>query len=67
MNPEGVDEFEEKITMLLRKPFPVQTELIKGIAKALYKVGRGHLFITGEMGCGKTMIALSTVFMSSSP
>jgi SNF2 family DNA or RNA helicase len=67
LNPEGIEEFEGKMPMLLRKPFPVQSELIKGISKALYKVRRHHLFVTGEMGCGKTMIALSTVAMSSFP
>jgi SNF2 family DNA or RNA helicase len=67
LNPEGIDEFEGKIPLLLRRPFPVQSELIKGIAKALYRAGRHHLFVTGEMGCGKTMIALSTAAMAASP
>ncbi len=48
LNPEGIDEFEEKIPLLLRRPFPVQSELIKGIAKALYRAGRHHLFVTGD-------------------
>lgn len=67
LKPEGVEEYEAKISMLLRKPFPVQAELIKAISKALYKRGREKLFVVGEMGTGKTMIALSTVFMSPVP
>jgi len=67
LNPEGVDDFNSKIAMLLRKPYPVQGEIIKAVAKALYRCSLPHLFICGEMGTGKTMIALSSVFMSPEP
>jgi SNF2 family DNA or RNA helicase len=67
LKPEGILEFEERIPALLRKPFPVQGEIIKGLSKALYSDGRRHLFLTGEMGVGKTLVSLSTVFMSGNP
>ena len=67
LKPEGVEEFGKKIPTLIRKPFPVQGELIKGLSKALYKKNRQHLFITGEMGVGKTMVALSVIAMSEKP
>jgi SNF2 family DNA or RNA helicase len=67
LQPEGVEEFEKKISTLLRKPFPVQAEIIKGLSKALYKEGRGRLFVSGEMGSGKTTIALSTIAMAYRP
>jgi len=67
LSPEGVEWIEEKIPFLLRKPFPVQAEIIKGLSKALYKKGREKLFVSGEMGTGKTMIALSTLAMAESP
>lgn len=57
----GEKIYEEEIASLLRKPFPVQKELIKGLAKALYKENRRKLFICGEMGTGKTTIALSVI------
>ncbi len=67
INPEGIEDFEPKFPLLLRKPFPVQAEIIKAMSKALYKENINHLFICGEMGTGKTMIALSAIFMSSVP
>lgn len=45
--------YEKEIANLLRKPFPVQKELIKGLAKAMYQENRRKLFICGEMGTGK--------------
>ncbi len=53
LRPEGVGAYEEKMLPLLRKPFPVQGEVIKGISKALYDLKRRHLFVCGEMGTGK--------------
>jgi len=67
LSPEGVEDFDSKIPLLLRKPYPVQGEIIKAVSKALYRSGLSHLFICGEMGTGKTMIALSSVFMSPEP
>lgn len=59
--------YEREITNLLKKPFSVQKEIIRGLAKALYKEGRRKLFLCGEMGTGKTVIALSVVACSSKP
>ena len=56
-----------KIVSLLRKPFPVQTEIIKGMARAMFDLGRRKLFVCGEMGTGKTTIANSIVHMSPKP
>ncbi len=60
LHPEGVEAYEERILPLLRRPFPVQGEVIKGISKALYDLKRRHLFVCGEMGTGKTIVALAT-------
>jgi SNF2 family DNA or RNA helicase len=65
--PEGVKEYEEKIPSLIRKPFPVQAEIIKGISKAMYKNERERIFLCGEMGCGKTIVSLSVMAMSPNP
>lgn len=67
LSPEGVEDFDPKFRSLLRRPYPVQGEIIRAVSKALYKEGVSHLFICGEMGTGKTMIALSTIFMSPFP
>ncbi len=61
LKPEGVDEYEVKISSLLRKLFPVQGEITKGVGKAMYKHNRRHLFGVGEMGCGKTTLALAAI------
>jgi SNF2 family DNA or RNA helicase len=60
LHPEGVAEYGKRMEKLLRKPFPVQAEVIKGISKALYRNGRRHLFVYGEMGTGKTLVSLAT-------
>lgn len=67
LEPHGVGEFEQKLPVLLRKPYPVQAEIIKTISKALYKKQRENLFMVRECGCGKTAVALSVVAMSSAP
>src|SRR3990172_12172057 len=61
------EEFDRRIRSLLRRPFPVQEEIIKGIAVGLYRKGRERLFVCGEMGTGKTMIALSAAAVSAKP
>lgn len=64
---QGEKFYEKEITSLLRKPFPVQKELIKGLSKAIYQENRKKLFICGEMGTGKTTLALSVVACSPKP
>lgn len=61
------EEFDRRIRNLLRRPFPVQEEIIKGIAVGLYRKGRERLFVCGEMGTGKTTIALSAAAVSPKP
>jgi SNF2 family DNA or RNA helicase len=67
LRPEGVEEYEAKISSLVRKPFPVQGEIIKGVSKALYKGNRRNLFGVGEMGVGKTFLGLALVNNSVKP
>jgi SNF2 family DNA or RNA helicase len=67
LRPEGVGAYEEKMLPLLRRPFPVQGEVIKGISKALYDLKRRHLFVCGEMGTGKTIVALATAQNAAIP
>jgi len=64
---QGEKIYEKEIINLLRNPFPVQKELIKGLAKAMYQENRKKLFICGEMGTGKTTISLSVVACSPTP
>ena len=52
---------------LLRAPFPVQEEIIKGLAKAMYHEGRKRLYVCGEMGTGKTFIGLGVISMAPRP
>jgi len=52
---------------LLRAPFPVQEQIIKGLAKAMYHEGRRKLYACGEMGTGKTYLALGVISMAPKP
>ena len=36
LKPSGVEQFNQKIALLPKKPFHVQAEIIKGLSKALY-------------------------------
>lgn len=65
--PQGVEEYEKRIEGLIRKPFPVQAEIIKGVSKSLYKKNCRNQFIVGEMGTGKTMLSLSVIAMYPKP
>lgn len=56
------DTLDPKLALLKRKPLPAQKELIKAVSKAM-SLGKRNIFITGEMGSGKTMISLSIVHM----
>jgi SNF2 family DNA or RNA helicase len=65
-NPMDTDPAVE-MAALLRNPFPVQEQVIKGLAKALYHEGRKKLFVCGEMGTGKTFIGLGVIAMAARP
>ncbi len=60
-------EYQGRLSKLLRTPFPVQAQVIKGLAKALYQKGRTKLFVCGEMGAGKTFIGLSVIALALKP
>ncbi len=62
-----VETYTHKIKTLQRKPYPVQEEIIKGLAKAIYHERRERLFLCGEMGTGKTSLGLSVIAMSPKP
>jgi len=64
---DEVRAFDERIDSLLRQPFPVQREIIKGVSLSLYRRNRRKLFVCGEMGTGKTTIALSVAGVSDCP
>ena len=64
-NPMEADP--ETSTRLLRIPFPVQEQVIRGLAKALYREGRKKLFVCGEMGTGKTFIGLGVIAKAKRP
>ena len=65
--PEGVEEYERKLPALLKTPYSVQAEVIKGSAKALFRAGRKRIFVVGEMGTGKSLLALATQYMFRRP
>lgn len=67
LNPTGTDDFENKIFFLLRRPLRVQGEVVKCVAKSMYVEDVPKVFIEGEMGTGKTMIALSILYASPEP
>ena len=41
-----------------KKPFPAQREIVKAIAKS-YRRGNKAVYLTAEMGCGKTLMAIA--------
>lgn len=63
-NPESEDEFDKKTekncARLLRQLFPNQLLAAKALVKGLKKENRKNLFLTAEMGCGKTIMAIAT-------
>ncbi|CAD7783901.1 MAG: hypothetical protein KCCBMMGE_02310 [Candidatus Methanoperedenaceae archaeon GB37] len=63
-NPESEDEFDKKTekncARLLRQLFPNQLLAVKALVKGLKKENRKNLFLTAEMGCGKTIMAIAT-------
>lgn len=67
LQPEGVEEFDSRIFTLLRPPLRVQGEVVKCLAKAAYNENVRHIFVTGEMGTGKTMVGLSVINCADRP
>ena len=56
-------EQEKKLEGLKRKPFPAQKDAILALAKGFYKEGKKGLIAVGEMGVGKTLIAIATAYL----
>ena len=47
------------MSRLKKKPFPVQSEVIKGAVKS-FQTGNSAVYITAEMGSGKTLMGIAT-------
>jgi SNF2 family DNA or RNA helicase len=47
---------------LKKKPFPVQSEVIKGVVKS-FQAGNRAVYITAEMGSGKTLMGIATALL----
>lgn len=45
---------------LKRKPFPAQADVVQAVAKLLIDRNEHAAIINGEMGCGKTLLAIAT-------
>ena len=45
-----------------KKPFPVQKEIIKGAVKS-FRNGNNSVYITAEMGSGKTIMGIGTALL----
>lgn len=45
---------------LKRQPFPAQREVVQAVARLLVDAGEDAAIINGEMGCGKTLLAIAT-------
>ncbi len=56
-----------KMRALLRTPYPVQGEVIKGLSMAMFDRERTKVFICGEMGTGKTTIANAVTYLAPRP
>ncbi len=47
---------------LKKKPFPVQSEVIKGAVKS-FQAGNRAVYLTAEMGSGKTIMGISSALL----
>ena len=70
-SPTNEDEFDretEKIcSKLLRRLFPKQLSAVKALSRAIYREDARCVFLTAEMGSGKTIMAIATVLRSPRP
>jgi SNF2 family DNA or RNA helicase len=55
------EEWDGRLSALLRQPFPAQGDVIMGLCEALRE--RNSTLVVGEMGSGKTLIALSVPYV----
>ena len=56
---EGMDGVLDKMD---KKPFPVQRQIIKGAVKS-FNLGNKSVYITAEMGSGKTIMGIATALL----
>ena len=57
--PDGMDRI---LDSLGKNPFPVQRQVIKGAVKS-FKMGNKAVYITAEMGSGKTIMGIATALL----
>lgn len=48
------------MTALKRAPFPAQADVVQAVTRLLVDRGEHAAIINGEMGCGKTLLAIAT-------
>jgi hypothetical protein len=58
---DGIPDPRREAVMdgLKRHPFPAQREVVQAAAKLLVDAGEDAAIVNGEMGCGKTMVAIA--------
>jgi len=56
------EELTAFMSTLKKKPFPVQGEMVKGVVK-FFKTGSRAVYITAEMGSGKTLMGIATALL----
>ena len=61
LNDEAGD-MDEILDNLNKRPFPVQKEVIKGVVKS-FKSGNRSVYITAEMGSGKTLMGIASALL----
>ena len=57
-------EMDAILDHMNKKPFPVQKEIIKGAVKS-FRNGNNSVYITAEMGSGKTIMGIGTALLLS--
>ena len=57
--PDGMDRI---LDSLGKTPFPVQRQVIKGAVKS-FRMGNKAVYITAEMGSGKTVMGIATALL----
>ncbi|MCX8967317.1 DEAD/DEAH box helicase [Erwinia psidii] len=59
---DGTPDIKRQAIMdaLQRKPFPAQADVVQAVAKLLIDCNEHAAIINGEMGCGKTLLAIAT-------
>jgi len=56
------NDMDAVMNKLNKKPFPVQREVVKGVAKS-FQAGNSAVYLTAEMGSGKTIMGIATAML----